>query len=104
MKSLVVWIYGLGTIRYPAMRTIAVASVEPTRSGIVISPHKTRDSIIGILIRIVGEMLSAVQMASTIGDILSSVILGSILSATISTHPKYVFMAYAVNKLTLYVI
>ncbi|KAI0057348.1 MFS general substrate transporter [Artomyces pyxidatus] len=67
-------LYGIGTCRIPVSRTIAAASVEPIRSG---------------------ELLSAVQMAGAVGATLSTVFLGFVLSTTISTHPSTVFWVYA---------
>ena len=41
--------------------------------------------------------MSAVDMANTLGTALSSLVLGSILSATIATHPAVTFWTYSVS-------
>ena len=45
----------------------------------------------------VGEALSAVDMVVSQGNTLSCLVLGSILSATINTHPSTTFWAYSVR-------
>lgn len=67
-------VFGIGSCRTPAGRSIVVASVEPSRSG---------------------EALAAAQMICSVGNVLSTFILGSILSATMTTRPHVVFWTIA---------
>ncbi|THV07769.1 MFS general substrate transporter [Dendrothele bispora CBS 962.96] len=66
--AIVLWGFGAG--RSPVFRSIVAASVEPLKQG---------------------RTLAAIEMLSSIGSSLSPVMMGSILTATISTTPSLVF-------------
>ncbi|KAH7922162.1 MFS general substrate transporter [Leucogyrophana mollusca] len=65
---------GLGAGRRPAARSLVAASVDPL---------------------VQGEALAAVELVSSIGLLLSPVVMGGILAASIATMPQLVFYAHA---------
>ncbi|EIW76669.1 MFS general substrate transporter [Coniophora puteana RWD-64-598 SS2] len=65
---------GFGAGRAPAFRSLVVASVDPLKTG---------------------EALAAIEMVSRVGGFLSTLVLGSISTATISTVPQTVFYVHA---------
>ncbi|EIW76666.1 MFS general substrate transporter [Coniophora puteana RWD-64-598 SS2] len=65
---------GFGAGRGPAFRSLVVATVDPLKSG---------------------EALAAVEMVASVGTFVSTVVLGSISTATISTAPETVFYVHS---------
>ncbi|KAH7907390.1 MFS general substrate transporter [Hygrophoropsis aurantiaca] len=66
---------GMSTGHVPVFRSVVAASVEPLKQG---------------------ETLAAVEMASSVGQTLSSIIMGTVLTVTIATLPKMVFYVHGV--------
>ncbi|KAJ7151679.1 hypothetical protein C8R46DRAFT_1229213 [Mycena filopes] len=67
-------ILGASYFRLSAFRSVVVASGDALRSG---------------------EILAAIQTITSVGNTLSGVVLGSVLTATINTHPGMVFVVYS---------
>ncbi|KAJ6467036.1 hypothetical protein DFH09DRAFT_1381555 [Mycena vulgaris] len=64
-------ILGASYFRVSAFRSVVVASGDPLRSG---------------------EIMAAIQTVSTLGAVLSGLVLGSVISASINTFPGLVFL------------
>ncbi|KAJ7107812.1 major facilitator superfamily domain-containing protein [Mycena epipterygia] len=67
-------ILGASYFRVSAFRSVVVASGDPLRSG---------------------ELMAAIQTVSALGAVLSGLVLGSVLSASINTFPGLVFLVYS---------
>ncbi|KAF7368868.1 MFS general substrate transporter [Mycena venus] len=67
-------LFGCGAGRAPVFRSLVVSSVEPLKQA---------------------QALAAIEMVAGFGKLLSPVLMGSILSATISTLPQLVFYVQA---------
>ncbi|KAG1865147.1 MFS general substrate transporter [Suillus tomentosus] len=65
---------GFSAAHIPITRSLAVSSVDPLKQG---------------------EVLAAIEMMSSIGAFLSPLVMGSILTATISSQPMLVFYIHA---------
>ncbi|KAF8810289.1 MFS general substrate transporter [Phlegmacium glaucopus] len=65
---------GLGAGRTPVFRSLVVASSEPLKQG---------------------EALAAIEMISSLGLLLSPIVMGSIATATITTAPQTIFYVHA---------
>ncbi|PPQ83222.1 Psilocybin Transporter (PsiT) [Psilocybe cyanescens] len=65
---------GVGSGRIPGCRSLVAASVDPLKQG---------------------EALASVEMVSNVGRIISPMIMGTIMTATISTNPQMIFYVHA---------
>ncbi|CAA7266701.1 unnamed protein product [Cyclocybe aegerita] len=65
---------GLGAGRTPVFRSLVVSSVDPLKQG---------------------EALAAIEMVSSVGMILSPIVMGSVVTATIASAPRTLFYVHA---------
>ncbi|KAH7924233.1 MFS general substrate transporter [Leucogyrophana mollusca] len=72
---------GLSTAHTPVFRSVVAASVAPLKQG---------------------EALAAVEMVSSVGAVLSPLIMGTVLTATITTFPQLVFYVHAVRACSMF--